>query len=100
MVAAEGGEQALREFEARRGEIALVVLDAVMPKLSGPETYRRMKALDPHVRVMFVSGYAPDSMGLADLVRQDGIPFLAKPFSPRVLAFKIREVLDQASVGC
>lgn len=94
---AGGGEEALKVFEERYREISIVILDVVMPKLSGPAVYARMKMLDPGVQVIFVSGYAPESLGLDEIVRRDGLAFVPKPFSPRALAVKIRTILDEGS---
>ena len=88
------GEEAAREFASRPGEIALVILDVVMPKVGGPESYRRMKAIDANVKVIFITGYAPGSSELADLVQDGGLALLDKPFKLQELANKVRELLD------
>jgi len=94
VIATENGEDALRVFEARRNQIDLVILDVVMPKLAGPDAFLRMKALTPAVKVIFISGYAPDSDRLAGMIEREGLPFLPKPFSLSALAVKIREVIN------
>ena len=91
---ASNGEEAAREFANRPGEIALVILDVVMPKVGGPESYRRMKAIDANVKVIFTTGYAPGSSELADLVQDGGLALLDKPFKLQELANKVRELLD------
>jgi len=74
--------------------IDLVILDVVMPRLSGPEALSRMVALRPDVKALFVSGHAPESTHLAQVLESSGRAFLAKPFVLEALAAKVREVLD------
>ena len=94
VIATENGEEALHELEGRRGEVALVILDVVMPKLGGPETYRRMKAMGDRAKVIFTTGYAPDACEIDALVRDGGLPLLDKPFKLGELAKIVREALD------
>jgi len=91
---ATDGEQALEDFRANRDRIALAVLDVVLPKLSGPEVYARIRAEKPDLPVIFSTGYSPDIAQL-EKVQQEGLPVLQKPYSPRGLARKVRETLDQ-----
>jgi two-component system, cell cycle sensor histidine kinase and response regulator CckA len=86
------GEEAIGRARTHAGAIDLVVTDVVMPRMSGPTVARALTALRPGVRVLFVSGYAEElaARGVA------GAAFLAKPFTPRALAARIREVLDGA----
>jgi CheY-like chemotaxis protein len=94
VVLATDGEQAVREFQSRRNQIDLVLLDVVLPKLNGPEAYARICAVKPQVPVIFATGYSPD-MALLEKVQQQGLPVLQKPYAPQDLARKVRETLDQ-----
>ena len=58
VLVAENGLQALQMYEQHHKEIACVLLDLIMPELNGLETYRRMRAVNPLVRVVFASGYS------------------------------------------
>ncbi|MFZ0213696.1 MAG: response regulator [Candidatus Acidiferrales bacterium] len=91
---ARDGEEAVKEFHAHRSEIALVLLDVVLPKLSGPNVYAHINAESPDIPVVFVTGYSADTEILRT-VREKGLPFLQKPYSPRDLAQKIRDTLDR-----
>ncbi len=91
---ATDGEQAVADFTANRDRIALAVLDVVMPKLSGPEAYERIRQLRPDLPVIFATGYSPE-MAQLHKAQQERLPVLQKPYSPRDLARKIRETLDQ-----
>ena len=73
--------------------IQLLLTDIVMPRLSGRELARQLIRLRPELKVMFISGYADDSM-VNDGRAEAGAAFLRKPFTPAALAAKIREALD------
>jgi DNA-binding NtrC family response regulator len=75
-------------------EIAMVVLDVVMPKMGGKQAYAEMIKTFPGMKVLFMSGYSADAIHDSFVLRP-GIPFLQKPFGPGDLARKIREVLDR-----
>lgn len=90
------GERALREFENNRDSIDLMVLDVVLPKLSGPEVYARISAGKPDTPVLFATGYSAD-MAMLQKIQDQNLPVLQKPYSPRDLANKVRETLDQHS---
>jgi CheY-like chemotaxis protein len=75
------------------GEIHIVVSDVVMPGQSGLQLARQLAADRPQVKVLFMSGYTDEAIvrhGLLDA----GTNFLQKPFTPAVLARKVRDVLD------
>ena len=92
---AHDGEEAVETFIANRERISLVVLDVIMPRLSGPEVYANIKALNPSVSVLFATGYSNETAALADLVA-DGVAILRKPYSPSALCRRVREILDAA----
>lgn len=89
------GEEALRLFAQEQEHVALVLLDVVMPKLNGPEAYARMCAARPTLPVIFATGYSAESAPLLSALAEKGVPILQKPYSPRILARKIRELLDR-----
>ena len=94
VIAAADGEQAARAFEAARGAVGLAILDVVMPKLGGVEAYARMRAVCPSLKVIFTTGYAPESARVGDLAAREGHAILSKPFSLDALGRKVREILD------
>lgn len=75
------------------GHIALMLTDVVMPSMSGSELAGRLKTLHPEVKVIFMSGYTDTTVGHHGVISEE-TAFLQKPFSPKVLARKVREVLD------
>jgi two-component system cell cycle sensor histidine kinase/response regulator CckA len=100
IIVATDGEQALAEFARHQSRISLVLLDVVMPKLSGPEVYERISEMAPGFPVVFATGYSAD-IAMLQKAQAKGLPILQKPYAPRDLARKIRETLDrhhQASI--
>jgi len=86
------GEEAVDIFRRHGKEIAMVVLDVVMPKKGGKQAYDEMIETIPGLKVLFLSGYSADAIH-DSFVLHPGIPFLQKPFGPGALARKVREVL-------
>jgi PAS domain S-box-containing protein len=93
VILAADGEEAVREFEARADQIDLVVLDYVMPKMTGAECYRRMRATRPSVKALLMTGYAVDAQFEA-LASGGGPVVLRKPFGIDDLARTVRTRLD------
>jgi two-component system, cell cycle sensor histidine kinase and response regulator CckA len=93
VIEAVSAEEA-QELAARRGaKIDLLLTDVVMPAMSGRDLARRISAQSPQTRVLYMSGYT-DNVIAEGGVLEAGMSFLQKPFSPRALAAKVREVLD------
>ncbi|HIJ96114.1 MAG TPA: response regulator [Desulfuromonadales bacterium] len=77
---AEDGQQALELYAAHRDEIHLVILDMIMPRLGGRETYLRLRESDPHLKVLFCSGFHGEGTA-AELGELGACGFLQKPYS-------------------
>jgi PAS domain S-box-containing protein len=75
-------------------EIHLLLTDVVMPGMSGRELAKRLTARNPSLRVLFMSGYTYNVIA-QDGTLEEGISFLQKPFTPQLLAEKVREALDR-----
>jgi PAS domain S-box-containing protein len=93
VLAAADGPEALRVAEHHPGTIHILVTDVVMPGMSGREVGRQLAAERPEMRVLYLSGYADDSI-VHHGVLEPGLAFLQKPFTPETLARRVREVLD------
>ncbi len=91
-LSAADGEEALRVARAHRGVLDLVIVDVVMPGISGEALVQRLSADRPGLRVLFISGYTDDLILQHGLLRKGG-NFLQKPFSVDDLVRKVREVL-------
>jgi two-component system, cell cycle sensor histidine kinase and response regulator CckA len=92
LVASDGGN-ALELFTANAKQIDLVVMDVVMPVLSGPEAYLEMAALKPGVRVVFTTGYTPKAKALTSMLEKGGV-ILQKPYSLTSLSQMVRGALE------
>ena len=97
VLSATDGRDAMRLIENLGGkEIDLLATDVVMPHMGGKELADRVRAKYPHIKVLYLSGYADDVLIRQDIIRRD-VAFLQKPFSRATLAVKVREVLDEES---
>jgi CheY-like chemotaxis protein len=86
---ATDGAEAVDRFRRDPAAVDLVILDLTMPRLSGRDAFRQLRALDPDVRVLFSSGYSADD--LSDVAGALGL--LAKPYRPADLVQAVREAL-------
>ncbi|MBW2645958.1 MAG: PAS domain S-box protein [Deltaproteobacteria bacterium] len=94
VLTADYGEEAIEVYKRKRDEIDIVLLDMIMPGMSGGEVYDRIKEINPDIKVLLSSGYSVDSEASEILERGcDG--FIQKPFKMNELSGKLREVLDR-----
>lgn len=93
VVTAQSGEEGIGLYAERPYRFDLVILDMIMPGLSGADTYRRLKAINPSVKVLLATGYSED--GQAREILNEGCKgFIQKPFKLEQLSAIIRDVLD------
>ena len=93
-VLATDGLEAVRHFEANPKGFAAVLLDLTMPGLDGAEALRKIRALNPDVRVLLMSGYSEQDV-LARVRDQGPVPVLRKPFTHEILLARIAEVISR-----
>lgn len=93
---ATSGVEALLICNAHEGPIHLVLTDVVMPQMSGPELALQWTARRTETRIIYMSGYTNNAIGNHGLLDRD-LAFIEKPFTPRALEEKVREVLDAGS---
>lgn len=77
-----------------KSDVHLAILDVVMPRMTGPELARAIRQGKPRVRILYVSGKAPEELGREDGAGEEGMGFLAKPFTAIELGKAVRELLD------
>jgi CheY-like chemotaxis protein len=94
VVEATNGREALELCKQYAGVLHLLITDVVMPLMGGRELAQQARAVRPHLKVLYISGYTDDAI-VRHGVLEAGMPFLSKPFTPAILAAKIREILDQ-----
>ncbi len=89
--------QARRLAEQNAGRIDLLITDVIMPGTRGPELAEELAGRAPGLRVLFISGYSPDS-----LIQREGVPgrgFIQKPFTPQAFRDKVRQVLENRAAA-
>jgi two-component system, cell cycle sensor histidine kinase and response regulator CckA len=94
VLVAVDGAHALELGERHEGPIHLLMTDVVMPGINGRQLAERLLALRPEARVLYTSGYTDDEV-IRRGVRSDDLAFIGKPYAPRALAAKIRDILDR-----
>jgi len=91
---ARSGKEAIEIYKNHTEEIAMIILDIVMPGMGGAETYDRLKEINPDSKVLLSSGYSINGQATEILKRGcDG--FIQKPFNIQKLSHKIREILNK-----
>jgi PAS domain S-box-containing protein len=90
---ARDSAEALAVARGHHGDIHLLVSDVVMPRGGGFQLAQQLIAERPALRVLYVSGYTDEAIVRHGLLAR-GLNYLQKPFTPAVLARKVREVLD------
>jgi PAS domain S-box-containing protein len=91
----EDGGEALGLFRQRWREFDLVVLDMVMPKRGGHEVFREMLTVNPHVRVLLISGHSVD-LEARETLALGAAGFLQKPFSLDALVKVVDQLLARS----
>ena len=86
------GQQAIELYRRSQGDIDVVVLDLVMPKMDGKTAYRALKQLDPAVKVLLLSGFSIDG-DAQQLLKEGARGFLQKPFQKNELVAQLAGVL-------
>ena len=92
VLAAGSGQEAVKMFKEHKDQIDMVLLDMIMPEMNGEAVYKRLKEIDPNVKVLLSSGYSVEGLATEILDRGcDG--FIQKPFTLNDLSERITEVL-------
>jgi CheY-like chemotaxis protein len=82
VISAAGPDEAILAAESSTDRFDLLLTDVVMPGMRGPQLATRLRARQPDLRVLLVSGYAEE---IVEGERDASLPFLAKPFSAESL---------------
>ena len=89
---ARDGVEALEIYQKHPPPIHLVILDMVMPRMNGRETFIALRTLDPKVKLLLSSGYSLEGQA-RELLGQGEVGFLQKPYTTATLSAKLRELL-------
>ncbi len=93
VIEAGNGREAIEAIEEHGSEnIDLLITDVIMPEMSGKELTERLFNKGTELKVLYISGYTDDVV-VHHSPLEEGASFLQKPFSPRTLAHKVREIL-------
>ena len=94
-VIASGGEEGLEIYAREKDEIRAVLLDVVMPGLGGLEVFKRLKEINPRVKVLVISGYSEEKRA-GELLEEGALGFIQKPFKIDQLSRKLQEILEDS----
>jgi len=93
VIEASNGIEALDIYSSTDSKIDLVILDLIMPKMGGDETFRRLKIGDPHLKVLIASGYGIGEHA-KEIMKDSGVVgFIQKPFTISEIAETVKSVL-------
>lgn len=93
VLAAADGVQGLEQAKSHPGPIDLVVSDVIMPEMSGPAMAERLEEMRPGLPVLFMTGFSEDPR-IAELLRQEPVRVLLKPFTPDELMARVNHFLE------
>ncbi len=98
VLTAQGGREAIELYRSRCSDISLVILDMIMPGMSGAETFDQLRAVRPDVKVLLASGYSLNGQA-REIMERGCLGFIQKPFSVQELSLKVRDVLADRGTG-
>ena len=93
VITAQNGHEAIEIYKPNSDRIDLILLDMIMPGMSGGETFEALKSLNPDVKVILASGYTQNKY-VTDILDKGCRHFVQKPYHLSDISMKIREVLD------
>ncbi|MFC1820384.1 response regulator, partial [Thermodesulfobacteriota bacterium] len=94
VVIAQSGQDALEIYQKEHNQIDLVILDMILPGISGEDIFEKLQALNPNVKVLLSSGYSLNGQA-AKILERGCNGFIQKPFAIADMSQKIRNILDQ-----
>lgn len=87
------GMEAVELYERHAGDIDLVIIDMIMPKMGGVEAFDIIRDKDPHLKAIFCSGYSMNSFA-QEFLERGSAGFIQKPFKMLKLSQMVRDILD------
>jgi two-component system, cell cycle sensor histidine kinase and response regulator CckA len=92
VIEAGDGEDGIAKFIKNQDKIQLLVSDVMMPNKNGKEAYFEIKNLKKDIKVIFTSAFDNET---TKILKDAGLTYMQKPFSPQDLLLKIKEVLAE-----
>lgn len=97
VITAGNGEEGLELFRQRHGEIKAVLLDLVMPKMSGDAAFTEMRKINPELKVLMASGFKQDER--VTMIQGQGLDgFIQKPYTLEELARAMVDILNPLGI--
>jgi PAS domain S-box-containing protein len=90
---AEDGAKAINIYGEHNGGISLVILDMVMPRMGGHETFLKLKEMNPAVKALLSTGYSQNAKA-KEILKNGVMGFVQKPYQLDEFLSKVRSVLD------
>ena len=94
VLTAKNGKEAIELYEENKEHIDIVLLDMIMPDMSGSDTYDKMRKINPDIKVLLSSGYSINGQA-TEIMDRGCNGFIQKPFKMKELSQKLREILDE-----
>mgnify|MGYP002345484509 CR=1 FL=1 len=94
VLAARTPGEAITISEQYRGKINLLIVDVVMPEMNGRELMEKIHTIRPELKCLYMSGYTANIIAHHGVL-DEGVNFIEKPFSIKIIAKKVREILDE-----
>jgi two-component system cell cycle sensor histidine kinase/response regulator CckA len=91
-------EEAIVLFRQQRHRIGLLVTDVLMSSMNGCQLAERLRAIEPDLRVLFLSGFPEETLERYHGISLWDTEFLHKPFSPQQLSARVRSLLPLRNV--
>ena len=97
VMVADSGTEAIEIYSEYKKRIHLVLLDVILPDLTGDQVFLTLKKINPNVLVIAASGYNVNQQ-IANLLGCGCVDFIQKPFQSRTLSSKVRTALDKEAI--
>ncbi|MGE5313351.1 MAG: response regulator [Acidobacteriota bacterium] len=89
------GQEGVEQFARHKDRIDLVVCDVGLPRMNGYAAFSKMKELSPSVRVLLISGFFDPALNTS-AAHSDAISYIQKPYTPKDMLLKVRQMLDRS----
>ncbi len=93
VITCNNGSEGVKLFEKEHGDIDLIILDMIMPKMSGREAFLNMKRIDPEVKIIITTGYSRGNE-VREVLKMGAFGVMKKPFYMEDIAKLIEKVLE------
>ena len=97
VICAENGGQGLEEIKSRPEQMDVILLDLMMPGMSGMEVLDHIRTFDPNLLVIVITGYATVESAV-EAMKKGAYDFIPKPFTPDQLRIVVRRALERRTL--